>query len=147
MAGPWVYVAGSFTSAGGLSVPGIARWHRPTGAWHPMGAADAVGLLPQAVSAIAVIGEQVYVGGRTADEDGLLRGRITRWDARTETWHRLDHDEIDGPVRRFAARGDTLWLVGGFRSVGGGVSSGIAAWTLDARAADRLLGDGFEDLP
>lgn len=144
---PWVYVTGEFTRAGTISVPGVARWHRPTGQWHPMGTSEASSGLPRQIQAIAAIGTNVYFGGLVPVDEEPPQGRILRWDARTETWQRLDEGEIDGPVTGFATLGSELWVVGGFRTVGGEVSSGVARWRLDPRAADRLLGDGFEVVP
>ena len=91
--GPALYAAGSFTSLGGVSANGIAKWTGST--WAPLGFGigriDPTGSpLPTVVSALAVFdgggGPELYAGGffnragsSTAAAKGIVRWNGSRW--------------------------------------------------------------------
>lgn len=72
--GPIVYAGGIFTNAGGVAAANIARWNGS--AWSALGAG-----VPGSVSAIAVRGGDVFVGGTfTMNTADGLAFNIARWD-------------------------------------------------------------------
>jgi hypothetical protein len=130
-AGNDVYVGGEFTKAGNLSVNHIARWNGATSAWSPLGAglgARGNGVATEdsnynsgAVTAIAVRGDDVYVGGgfdRAYNGDGgSVRVRnIARWNSVTRTWS-LVGQGINGEVFAIAVDGDDVYVGGGIFEV------------------------------
>ena len=127
LVGPVLYAGGSWYHVDGTAMPHVTAFDATTGrpaAWNPRANGD--------VEAIAVDATAVYVGGSfTSLHDWVLRtgvaaldlvsGKVTDWDPK-----------IDGySVRRLAALGDTLYMSGVFKGVGGEVRGNIAA--VDAR--------------
>jgi hypothetical protein len=127
LAGPHVYAGGSWYHVEDASIPHVAAFDATTGhptSWNPRANGD--------VEALAVDPAAVYVGGAfTSLHDWELRtgvaaldlvsGKVTNWDPK-----------IDGySVRRLAALGDTLYMSGVFKGVGGEVRGNVAA--VDAR--------------
>ena len=142
IAGPLVYAGGSWYHVGDEAIPHVAAFDATTGraaAWNPRANAD--------VEALAVDPTSVYVGGSfTSLHDwelhtgiaalDLANGKVTDWDPK-----------IDGySVRRLAALGDTLYMSGVFKGVGGKTRDNVAA--VDARTGavtswdPRALGTG-----
>jgi len=126
-AGNLVYAGGGWYNVGGVAMPHVAAFDARTGrptSWSPRANGR--------VEALAVDAASVYIGGAfTSVHDWQLRnglaaldlvsGTLTDWDPR-----------IDGySVRCLSAIGDTLYIAGAFKGVGGQVRAGIAA--VDAR--------------
>jgi hypothetical protein len=96
ISGTDVFVGGSFTNAGG--VPGanyIARWDGAQ--WHAVGGANAISASFPHVKAIAIIGNDVYIGGNFTDAGGVTGANyIARWDG--TQWHAVGGaNAISGP--------------------------------------------------
>jgi len=121
-AGGW-YLAGSFTSVGGLARSGLAQVlaDNSVSAWNP----GANGI----VRTLVVNGGVVYVGGEFSSAGGQTRSNIAALDAVTglaTAWT----PQANGSVRTLASSGGIVYAGGQFLSIGGQTRSRIAA--LDA---------------
>ena len=89
-----LYAGGQFLEAGGEPSRRIARWDGTS--WSPLG--DATGLengVGGQVSAIAIAGDRVYVGGAFTEAGGQDATSIAVWNAVTSEW-----SPVGGGVRR-----------------------------------------------
>jgi hypothetical protein len=90
-----VYIGGNFTSAGGVKAVGIARWNQRTGEWSSLSGGVSgcsgffMGGCQPVVYAIAVDGNDVYVGGDFTSAGGVAANGIARWDMVTHNWSPL----------------------------------------------------------
>lgn len=142
--GDEVFVGGAFNSAGGLAVTGIARWNKRTGEWSGLsgspGMSGCSGLLiggcKPAVYAIAVDGDNVYVGGNFIYAGAYQAHGIARWDAVTKTWHTMgDGVSCAGAgcsayVEAIAVTGTNVFVGGHFDYAGGSINqvNNISMW-------------------
>ncbi|MCW5757723.1 MAG: hypothetical protein KIT54_10845 [Phycisphaeraceae bacterium] len=125
-----LYVAGSFTTAGGLAAPNIARWDGTT--WRQAG-----GGIPGWTSFQVVNDLEVFQGELYATGNALREGvEILRWDG--STWRALPTGltgaDFTGSVggRGMAVYKDKLYVGGIFTAAGGLDTRKIARWTGDA---------------
>jgi hypothetical protein len=136
--GPALYVAGDFTSAGGVPAQSIARWNGTTWSALP-------GLGPYSANYSLVVhddgtgaGSALYVGGNFL-VNGLLPSGVARW--RASHWEGLgtgiqtnySSQERVGALAtcRLHGTGPRSLIVGGrFDDAGGKESNCIAAWGL-----------------
>lgn len=147
-----VYVGGRFDRAGSLTVNNVARWDGTT--WHGLGggvdAFDEWELpTPGTVSAIAVDGTNVYVGGRFDTVGGTTpMNNIARWDG--TAWRPLGNglqgDMVGAPPERgqvhtIVAGFDGIYVGGRFVSSGSIQVNGLARW--DGQTWYEI-GDGLE---
>jgi hypothetical protein len=107
-----LYAGGIFTNAGGITASNIARWDGVN--WFPLG-----GGLPGSVAAIAVRGNDVFVGGNFTlnSANGGTAFNIARWDG--NTWWRLPGASFLGIINNFsvnalAVQGNDLYVGGSF---------------------------------
>ncbi|MGD8451626.1 MAG: hypothetical protein PVJ57_07380 [Phycisphaerae bacterium] len=126
--GPALYAGGAFETAGGMDIPGIARWDGET--WSPVG-----GGLDGHVETLAVIddgsGPALYAGGRFATAGGEPANCIARWNG--QRWSALGSGtDLFGGVLALAefddGAGPALYAGGQFLGAGGRVSTCIARW-------------------
>lgn len=119
--GDELYVGGSF-------VRGIRRWSSVTGSWSELGSGVAHIDGPAEVSAIAVRGSQVFVGGRFTTAGGVGALHVGRWDAAVGAWHVLGEGTAE-PVTALACHGADVYAAGPFGVAvwSGGVWSPVAA--------------------
>lgn len=127
-----LFVGGEFTTVfnpGGVpvTVNRIARWDGSE--WLPLGAGVAGGGFPPfggpMVRAIAVSGEDVFIGGRFQSADGITVNNVARWNG--FEWSPLGQGVYDGggipvspsvaPVIALAVHGEKLYVGGNFISV------------------------------
>jgi hypothetical protein len=148
-----IYLGGSFTSAGGVDAPGIARWNPRTGTWSEVGGGVSgctgpiiTGCAP-AVYALLVDGEDIYVGGNFTHVGGQTANGIARWDVVTQTWDNMDYGVscsglgCSAYVRALAKESNWLLLGGNFDYVDSYVSAyNVAAW--DGYHYSSTLGSG-----
>ncbi|MDW8233695.1 MAG: hypothetical protein RMJ54_13030, partial [Roseiflexaceae bacterium] len=139
-----VYVGGYFFNAGGVpEADYIARWDGSN--WHALGSSDGNSPLMQSdfslspVQAIAVSGNDVYVGGAFLNAGGVPEADyIARWDG--TRWYALGGSSGNGPLQRpeyppfypvstIAISGNNVY-VGGYFTNAGGVPEAdyIARW-------------------
>jgi hypothetical protein len=143
--GPALYVAGSFTSVGGVSANNIARWNGQ--AWSPL----AAGVDGYYVAALAPFddgnGEALYVGGRFTHAGTERANFIARWNR--VQWEALPSDLSD-PLWGLAPWPTVVkrMLYGGgiFMRAGPYASARIGRWTcVPGWTAGDLNCDGVVD--
>jgi N-acetylneuraminic acid mutarotase len=117
-----LYVGGVFSHTGDGAIgnlTGVARYSTTDGAWHALNNQA----LDNTVHVLAVMGSDLYVGGRfTQTYDGSLTnlGRIARYDTTTGTWHALNNQGLDGAVYELMVVGSDLYVGGEFDQTGDG---------------------------
>lgn len=130
--GPFLFAGGEFTTAGGISAPGIARWNGST--WSSVGSTVTNGW----VHSLAVVdlgsGPRLYAGGNFTTIGGVSANRIARWDG--TSWSALGTG-VSGPnltssvsaitVHDFGT-GPQLCIGGSFSSAGGITAQNVARW-------------------
>src|SRR5262249_10506178 len=105
-----LFVGGKFSTAGGISSQGIARWDGAN--W------SSIGGVTGDVRALAVSGTSVYIGGAFDTAGGGSASNIARWDNGTNAWSALGSGR-DGPVETIAAAPGSIYVGGQFNSAGG----------------------------
>jgi hypothetical protein len=127
-AGPALYVAGQFGSAGDTHAKNIARWDGQ--GWSSLG-----GGLDAVVSALAVFddgsgaGPALYAGGAFITAGGRPAKYIAKWDG--QAWSR-DGRGMNLPVQALAVlddgSGPALYAGGAFTVAGGKLAPHVARW-------------------
>jgi hypothetical protein len=132
MIGNDLYVAGWFTSAGGVNANNIAKWNGTS--WTALGSG-----LNDEVNALAVIGTDLYAGGRFTTAGGVSANRIAKWNG--TNWTPLGSG-FNHVVFSLAVMGGKLYAGGVFSTAGGISANSIAAWNGTNWSA---LGSGLYD--
>jgi hypothetical protein len=133
VSGTDLYVGGRFKNAAGLAKADyIARWNGST--WSALGANGAGGgALDEEVLALAVSGNDLYVGGVFVTVAGLAGADyIARWDGSAWSAAGSDRGEgaLNGDVSALAVSGGDLYVGGGFSDAGGiPTADHIAKWS------------------
>ncbi|MEW6158168.1 MAG: hypothetical protein AB1813_12090 [Verrucomicrobiota bacterium] len=137
-----LYAGGFFTIAGGITANRVAKWNGSN--WSALGAgvtAAEIGTGPD-VSALAVIGNNLYVAGAfTAAGGNSSIKYIARWNG--STWSGLGSG-VNAPAYALAVSGSDLYVGGGFGEAGGIPALQIAKWTGSRWSA---LGSGMAGRP
>jgi hypothetical protein len=147
VSGNEVYAAGGFTTAGGIAATNIAKWNGSS--WSALGsgltAPAAYPFYGGRVSALAVLGSNVYAGGSFTTAGGIAATNIARWDG-------SDWSDVGGlsaaytifhpypGVHALAVSGSDLYAGGDFDTAGGIAASSIAKWDGNGWSA---LGSGM----
>ncbi|MBL9120462.1 MAG: hypothetical protein JNL80_11175 [Phycisphaerae bacterium] len=136
--GSALYVAGGFTTAGGIPANRIARWDGSS--WSSLGAGSANGV-DNGVSALTVFddlagdGPALYVGGAFTNAGGVFAKYIAKWNG--TSWSALGAGSTNGTtgtVWALAATADgadggpALYAGGFFTSAGGATVNNVARW-------------------
>lgn len=134
-----VFAGGQFITAGGQSANGIAHWNGAT--WSALGSGVSKFGSSANVSAVEIIGDDVYAGG-AFDRAGLLShtNGIARWNG--SAWSALAGGDISGSVFDLAHSGSTLYAGGNFTAAGGVTTSHIAQWDGSTWSALGAPGSG-----
>jgi hypothetical protein len=123
----FLYVGGRFTMAGGSPANHIARWDGSS--WSTLGTGIAGPGTQVTVSALAVSGGNVFVGGNFTSAGGVLVSNIAVWDG--TNWSTLGSG-IPGlgtaPVSALAVNGDDVFAGGTFTFAGDKPAQFIARW-------------------
>lgn len=141
--GPALYVAGTFSAAGGVEALNIAKWDGES--WSAVGRG-----VEGSAFALATYddgtGAALYAGGSFTIAGNVHAKGIAKWNG--EAWSALGSEE-DGPsfVRALAVYDDgdgpALFVGGGFVSAGGVVAANIARWDGEDWSA---LGGGVDGM-
>lgn len=144
--GEALYVGGAFTTAGGVTTNGIARWDGSE--WSALSGPSGSGTDGR-VSSITVYddgdGEALYVGGLFGSAGGIPANNTAKWDG--TYWSALNDSSDAGPNKGVEALvgfdgggGMALFVGGAFTTVGETPSSRIGKWQCEP----CLFADGFE---
>jgi len=122
-----IYVGGEFTNAnGGDHADYIVRWDGEQ--WLSL-RAPSVSAINGPVSALAVSGSNVYIGGNFTNVGGVDGADyLARWDGRQ--WHAVGAPgAINGPVNAIAVSGTDVYVGGRFTNAGGvSGANNLARW-------------------
>jgi len=145
VSGTDLYAGGYFTDAGGVAANYIAKWDGS--AWSALGSGISGRVYSQptvwtgpSVSALAVIGTNLYAGGEFTNAGGVPANCIAKWDG--SAWSALGSG-VGGYapcVLALAGRGTDLYAGGAFTTTGGVPANCIAKWDGSAWSA---LGSGM----
>lgn len=119
-----LYVAGSFTTIGGVAAANIASYDGSV--WAALGTGTNAAVYALAISAD---GSSVYAGGNFTSAGGVAStGGIARWAVSGATWNALSSG-INGDVyvMRFGPN-QALYVAGNFSLAGGISTNGIVTW-------------------
>jgi hypothetical protein len=139
-----VYVGGDFTEAGGVSANGVARFNTQTNTWSSLGTGSSNGVsggIVSAVNALAVVGNEVYVGGDFTEAGGVSANRVARFNTQTNTWSSLGTGSSNGVnywVQALAVVGNEVFVGGEFTLAGGIASTFIARWNSGTSRVEQL---------
>ena len=139
--GPALYAGGNFTSAGGASVNGIAKWDGSSWASLGSGIVGMFGVLALSVYDDGA-GPALYAGGDFTAAGGVAAKNIAKWDG--SSWTPLGGGITAGSLVLALTvyddgGGPGLYAGGSFTSAGGVPASNIAKWD---GAAWTALGGG-----
>jgi N-acetylneuraminic acid mutarotase len=114
--------------------------------WYPL---SNKGLKGSSVSALAVDGDDLYVGGKfTGTYDGKWSnlGNIARYNIKTGTWYRLPNEGLDGPVYALLVHNDNLYVGGSFNAITNGFTGlgNIVRLDLKTNKWHRMPNSGFD---
>lgn len=104
--------------AGGLD--GVGQWNGST--WTELGAISP----GDTIYALAVIGTDLYVGGKFTQIAGVSANNLAKWDG--SSWSAVDPTGMNGTVRALAVNGTDLIVGGAFTTAGGATVNYIARW-------------------
>lgn len=124
-----IYVGGEFTTAGAVTVNGVAMWNEVSDTWSALGATPGVAGGGADVFALVFGSDgKLYVGGDFTSAGGVTANRIAVWDPETSTWSTLGVG-FNGTVRClcFDEKG-WLYAGGDFTTAGGVTANRIAVW-------------------
>jgi len=119
-----LYAGGYFTTAGGVTVNGIAKWDGAS--WSALG--SGMGGTAPYVYALAVDASgNLYAGGQFTTAGGVTANRIAKWNG--TSWSAVGSGMGNGAVDALAldASGN-LYAGGAFDTAGGVAINGIAKW-------------------
>ncbi|MCS6883627.1 MAG: hypothetical protein RMK84_20105 [Oscillochloridaceae bacterium] len=137
-----LYVGGDFTNAAGLPAADyVARWNGS--AWSALGSFGGDGALSNIVNALAVNGNDVYVGGSFTDAAGLAAADyVARWNG--SAWSALGSvGVLNGPVYALAVSGTDVYVGGAFTDAGGVAAIDyVARWSGGTWTAVGILDGG-----
>lgn len=114
-----VYLGGSFTVLGDLSVAGIARWDGQD--WWSLGTGVA-----GTVHSIKIHDNQIYVGGSFSQAGGIAAQNIAKWDG--SQWQALSSGVNGGVYALDIDAAGTLLVAGSFTLAGAVAANRIALW-------------------
>ena len=134
-----VYIGGFFTTFNNSSSPvtinRVAVWNTQTSTWSTLTSGGITGVSGN-VYAIAIDGNNVYVGGGFTTAGNVAVNNIACWNQSTNTWSALTdtNTSLDGvtgtsvTVYSLAVSSGKLYVGGIFSSAGGNSISNIAVW-------------------
>jgi hypothetical protein len=138
-----ILLGGAFVSAGQVSANRVARYDKITGVWSALGSGAANGV-NSPVLAVAVAGDDVYVGGLFSEAGGAPAASVARFNAATQAWGSLGagtSNGVNGRVDAIAIDGVNVYVGGGFTTAGGLPANRIARFNIASQTWSSL-GEG-----
>jgi hypothetical protein len=134
------YVGGKFKTAGGMVVNNIAMWDGAK--WNALGAGleGDGGLDDGSVSALAIVGNDLYVGGSFTKAGGASARHLAKLNLSTRQWSQVGGG-VDGQVYALTFANGLLYVGGDFDAVGSVNAKDIATWN---GAAWQALGNSLQ---
>ncbi|MEJ5261861.1 MAG: T9SS type A sorting domain-containing protein [Ignavibacterium sp.] len=144
VSGNKLFVGGIFTEAGGSTANKVAQCDLTSGAWSSLGTGTSNGV-GGTVRALAVSGNNVFVGGDFTDAGGQTANRVARYDLTTGTWSPLGSGTSNGvsggTVRALAVSGNSIFVAGDFGLAGGQTANHVARYDLGSGVWNVLAAD------
>jgi hypothetical protein len=130
--GGWFTTASSSTQ-NAIPASLIAKWDTVGEVWSPMGSGTQNGLSGTFVSALALRGSDVYVGGSfgtasDSTQSGLSAKNVARWDSLNGQWAALGGgatNGVNGTVNAFAVNGGNVYVGGSYNSFSDGTQANV----------------------
>jgi hypothetical protein len=121
-----IYAAGTFTMAGGNPASHVALWDG--NAWSTLQNQYAIqdGVDSYAF-ALALSGNDLYVGGQFTSAGGRLASYVARWNVNDRQWYSPGNGP-NGNVYAVAVNGNDVYVAGDFSSAGGLTANGVTFW-------------------
>jgi len=121
-----LFVGGSFTHAGGVESPRLARWNLRTGGWTSGGVKDGE------IRALHVVGGDLFVGGQfnLPGEGSGISQILSKW--REGVWTPVSDGTGRHGVRAITSANNVLYIGGDFTRAGGIEANSIARWRMDS---------------
>jgi hypothetical protein len=135
-----VFVGGAFTSAGGVSANYVARFNTQTNTWSSLGTGSSNGV-NSTVYELAVVGNEVFVGGEFDSAGGVSANRVARFNTQTNTWSSLgtgSSNGVNGFVYALAVVGNEVFVGGEFDSAGGVSANNVARFNTQTNTWSTL---------
>lgn len=135
-----LYVGGDFREAGSLLSPRIALWDGVS--WSPIGTGIGLGseMVGGSVRAIAMVGNDLYIGGDFTPTNGFIGANLMMWDG--ESWREVDQG-LDDRVNGLAAKGGSLLVCGDFHAAGETYAHYLTVWTKSTGTAEVAMGEAL----
>jgi trimeric autotransporter adhesin len=128
--GDIVYAGGLFRHVGSDETQHLAEWHADIGLWTPI--PDGVEGAGASISALALRGNDLYVGGKFATAGGKVAANFALWSTVTGVWTRFGNvgSAVDEAVEAIALSkdGKQLYVGGRFQKAGDVTARNIANW-------------------
>ena len=114
--------------------------HTASGTWSTLGTGSSNGV-NGGVNALAVVGNEVYVGGAFTQAGGVSANHVARFNSLTNTWSALgtgSSNGVSGEVRALAVVGNEVVVGGAFTSAGGVSANYVARWNSGTSRVEQL---------
>lgn len=124
--GKELYAGGRFATAGSVLANGIAKWNGHT--WSALKGGVRTGTYEGVVRALAMRGQELYVGGQFINAGDVIAYNIARWNGRR--WSALGSG-VRGNLEEVLAigvSGNDVYVGGMFIMAGGQQASNLAKW-------------------
>jgi hypothetical protein len=135
-----VFVGGLFISAGGVSANYVARFNTQTNTWSSLGTGSSNGVNGN-VFELAVVGNEVFVGGSFTEAGGVRANRVARFNTQTNTWSSLgtgSQNGVNSGVNALAVVGNEVYVGGSFTEAGGVSANYVARWNSGTSRVEQL---------